>query len=74
MISRKTCFAFLTAAVAVGLVLGAARALNAANRPSPPPADPAAPTSHRPDPVPSEYWTKERVENARPAPMPITEE
>ncbi|MFC9970265.1 hypothetical protein ACFVH6_05110 [Spirillospora sp. NPDC127200] len=60
--------------MAVGLVLGAARVLNAASRPSPPPQDPATPTSHKPAPVPSDYWTKERMESARPAPMPITEE
>ncbi len=71
---RKTGLAVLVAAVAVGLILGATRALNASNRPTPPPKDPAAPTSHRPDPAPSDYWTKERMESARPAPMPTIEE
>jgi hypothetical protein len=37
--------------------------------------DPASPESHRePAPAPTDYWTKERMENAEPAPMPITDE
>lgn len=81
---RATIIAVCAVAAAAVAVLGA-RALSAsASEDGKPPrpvtpavtgTGPAAPRVHQvPTPAPTDYWTRERVEQAEPAPMPITDE